>query len=551
MTGKPVAGAAPAWHEALWASTPDAVWTLATDGRVLDANPRAAAEHASIPATLRQLWQLDRPRSVDGAAVFLDEHPASRALRGQAVAGERLLVQRDGHPAGRAVEVHAVPLRDGDGSVTGAMLIQRDGVPAGPGAVAGQSAAPGTPSGATPGDRGDARDAQLAALAQAAAGMMHDLNNVLHPVMTAAFLLEARADEPDVVRDYAARIAAAVERGAATAARVGRFMRQQPLSAGAGEVTDLASVAASALDAVRPQLQDGRMGGTIVVDAEPLSQAPVRGLVAELLEAVVQLIRNAVDAMPAGGRLSIVTGVTTGHAWVEVGDTGGGISPEIRDRIFEPFVLSRSGGKGLGLAEVYGVVRQHGGEVLVDSTAGVGTRVRLILPRAATVTGGVDGDGQELPAPEAEPRRPDVAPGMSTAVHAGESRRILVVEDHPDSQVFMRALLAGAGHRVEVADSLSEARRLLAAGGGYDVVLVDVELPDGSGLELVRELQAVPPVPLLGILTGRESASVADSAADFVLRKPVRNAELLARVAAPRPRHSPTTPALPAVDPAT
>jgi signal transduction histidine kinase/CheY-like chemotaxis protein len=537
------------WCQSLWAATPDAVWTLAVDGRVVAANPRALSEHGPAVNTLRQLWQLDRPRSVHGLAVFLDEHPASRALRGHAVAGEVLLIQRGGHPAGRMVEVHATPLRDPAGSLTGALLIQRDGA-AGPGSRSGIATSAGAATGAATVRHDESRDAELAALAQAAAGMMHDLNNVLHPIMSAAFLLQSRADDPAAVRDYAARISAAVERGAATAARVGRFMRQQRLSVAAGEVTDLASVARMALDVVGPQLRDGRIGGPITVVDAPLTPAPVRGLVAELVEAVVQLVQNGVDAMPGGGRLAVVTGITDRQAWLQVTDTGSGISPEVRARIFEPFVPSSSGGKGLGLAEVYGVVRQHGGEVLVDSTMGAGTRVRVVLPALIDATGdtGVAGD---RPAHATGPLPQDGSLRSADGAGRGESRRVLVVEDHPDSRLFMEALLSGAGHQVELAATLAEARRLLSAGGGYDVVLVDVELPDGSGLDLVRELHRVQPTPLRGILTGRESSAVADSPADFILRKPVRSTELLARVAAPRPGHPLPTTASPGVDPTT
>ena len=257
-----------------------------------------------------------------------------------------------------------------------------------------------TPLGAGPGggvvfagvevtDRDESREARLSAVRQLASGVLHDINNVLNPIMAAAYLLDANAENADAVRDYTARISTAVEIGAATAARVGRFIRQEPLQGiGAEELVDLSAVADEVATMTRPSWAE-RAGGPVDFRDDLAGGALVRGIAGELRAAVLNLVQNALDAMAEnGGTLGLSTKVVADTAVLEVSDTGAGMSPDVRERAFEPFFSTKGrGSAGLGLAEVYGIAKRHNGRVEIDTAPGVGTTVRLVFPLAVQPTG--------------------------------------------------------------------------------------------------------------------------------------------------------------------
>jgi signal transduction histidine kinase len=208
--------------------------------------------------------------------------------------------------------------------------------------------------------------------------------------MAAAYLLEANAENAAAVRDYTARISTAVEIGAATAARVGRFIRQEPLQGiGAEELVDLSAVADEVATMTRPSWAERAIGGPVRFHNDLAGGALVHGIAAELRAAVLNLVQNALDAMAAnGGTLGLTTKVDGDTAVLAVSDTGAGMSPDVRERVFEPFFSTKGrGSAGLGLAEVYGIAKRHNGRAEIDSAPGVGTTVRLVFPLAVQPTG--------------------------------------------------------------------------------------------------------------------------------------------------------------------
>jgi signal transduction histidine kinase len=239
-------------------------------------------------------------------------------------------------------------------------------------------------------DRDESHEARLAAVRQLASGVLHDINNVLNPIMAAAYLLQANAENPAAVRDYTARISKAVEMGAATAARVGRFIRQEPLQGiGAQELVDLSAVADEVATMTRASWSERAPGGPVHFRDDLSAGALVRGIAGELRAAVLNLVQNALDAMAArGGTLGLRTRVAGDAAVLEVSDTGAGMSPEVRERVFEPFFSTKGrGNAGLGLAEVYGIAKRHNGRAEIETTPGAGTTVRLVFPLAVQPTG--------------------------------------------------------------------------------------------------------------------------------------------------------------------
>ncbi|MGH7636696.1 MAG: ATP-binding protein, partial [Gemmatimonadaceae bacterium] len=390
--------------ETIFDVIPDSVRVVDMDGRTIRSNTQAQQDHApNTPATLRELWQLDRPKTLDGTSLFMHEHPTARALRGERVRGETLAVRR-GPENQVIIEVNANPLYDERGRIRGAVTVERDVTFRVQLTKKLEEEARRTAElyerVSTEAERLErmvqerteevlalqdarSRERRLAAVGQLAAGVMHDVNNALNPIMAASYLLETNANNPDAVRDYAVRIARAAETGAATAARVGRFIRQEPLQGIREETVDASTLCDEVVAMTRPLWAERAQGGQVQLKRELVPGAHVRGIPGELREALLNLVQNALDAMQGGGTLGIRTALRDEIVELEVSDSGIGMTDEVRERAFEPFFTTKGQkGTGLGLAEVYGIVKRHRGQVEIESQPGTGTSVRIRLPRA-------------------------------------------------------------------------------------------------------------------------------------------------------------------------
>ena len=519
-----------------------AVRMVDVTGAIVRSHVDGSDSENSEPRTVRELWERQSPR--DGkselAVPFL-ETPALRALSGQTVRGQLLIVNGEGVDERRMLEASASPMIDDSGTLVGAVLLDRD-VTYGhrleralgdevsrTSALLSRVMAEADRIELIVEERAKAlasreatlsRDRRLAAVGQLAAGVMHDVNNALNPIMAAAYLLRHHAESPSAVRDYADRIRMAAETGAATAARVGRFIRQEPLHAGFDTELDLSMLGDEVLELTEPMWKARAHDGKeieVVRDFAP--EVFVRGLAGEIREALLSLLSNAVDAMPRGGRLILRTFRVNDEACVQVVDSGVGMSDEVRERALEPFFTTKgAAGSGLGLAEVYGIARRHRGSVNIESTEGAGTIVSLTFPYHAS--------------------KPSSTRLVADS-HLQAPLHILIVEDHDDGREFLRRLLVANGHTVEATSTLAEAIAVLGreSASPFDLVLTDVGLPDGSGWDLVALVRSRFAKIRIGVVTGWEPMISRDDAlgAEFVLRKPLRAAELLAHIAGVSP----------------
>lgn len=500
------------------------------------------ANSGEVPRSLRAFWERDTPRQLNtNVSVPFVETPAMCALAGKTVR-EDLLVVRQGEQVERLLEVSAAPMRDSEGHIVGVVVTERDitdsrrleraldeevarsaqlqqRVMAEAERI--EQIAEERARVLAAREAAMSRDRRLAAVGQLAAGVMHDVNNALNPIMAAAYLLRHHAESPTAVRDYADRIRRAAETGAATASRVGRFIRQEPMHTGADEVLDLSTLVEEVLELTEPMRKPRtRDEAKVRVYREYGTAVRTRGLPGEIREALFNLVSNAMDAMPDGGVLTLRTVVVGEEARVEVIDDGCGMSDEVRERAFEPFFTTKgAGGTGLGLAEVYGIARRHRGEVSIQSEPKVGTCVTISLPL----------EHAEPPSPPQEAPLPDREP-----------LNILIVEDHDDGREFLKRLLRADGHTVDAVGTYGEGRARLEGehASMYHLVLTDVGLPDGSGWDLVALVREQHPLLRIGVITGWEPmVSSADAmGAEFVLRKPLRAAELLSHIAGRKPR---------------
>ena len=223
-----------------------------------------------------------------------------------------------------------------------------------------------------------ARTEKLRALGQLAAGVSHDLKNILNPLSLQLQVLKRKLGrDPSAAAEAAARMEEEIRHGIDVVERLRAFSRQDPETS---EVVDLQRLAGTALELARSRLD---LHAKVVVVEELEASPPVRARASELVTAVVNLVFNALEALPEdGGRIQIQTGEADGGGWIEVADNGPGMPPEVAHQVFEPFFTTKREGTGLGLAMVDAFVRRHGGTVALDTAPGRGARVRLWFPPA-------------------------------------------------------------------------------------------------------------------------------------------------------------------------
>ena len=359
---------------------------------------------------------------------------------------------------------------------------------------------------------------KLEAIGQLTGGIAHDFNNLLTVITSSTQFLQ-RADNPARRARLVHRIEEAAWRGADLTRRLLAFGRRQPLRP---DRVELAIQAVGLTELLRHTLRED-----IQIQMQFDNGVwPAEADVAALELALLNLVVNSRDAMPNGGQIVVTarnTAMRNGQSarwglaegdYVEicVTDTGMGMPPDVLERVFEPFFTTKEPGKGtgLGLAQVYGFVKQSGGTAWVESHIGRGTSVHLLLPRSLRERGGEATQGGT-----ADVRIPhDVGPIS-----------ILVVEDNEDVAAAVIEMLVQLGHEATHVGSVGAALGVISGDRPIDLVFTDVLLPGGgSGLDLARELtQRKPDVPVVltsgygGGVTGRLAAANLP-----FLRKPYR-----------------------------
>ena len=215
---------------------------------------------------------------------------------------------------------------------------------------------------------------KIRALGQFAAGVMHDIRNFLNPIEFELSILEQHASKGTEVVHSLAELRSAVKRAKELIGDLGDFARQPP------------EPVESRCLSLNEMVQQARRLGTshashIQVNESLTASSPIRVESAELLSALLNLIANAVEAMPDGGQLHLTTGSSDVEVWVEVRDSGIGMDPDVQLHALEPFFSTKGGSNsGLGLAMVYAFVARNDGTVQVRSEAGKGTSVRMSFP---------------------------------------------------------------------------------------------------------------------------------------------------------------------------
>ncbi len=390
----------------------------------------------------------------------IERNPIARALAGEAIAVEDVEIREGGRII--SLSVQGAPILNSEGRIVAAALAFSD--------VTEKRAL-----------EGQLRQAsKMEAVGQLAGGVAHDFNNLLTVIMSYGSMLLDRLGPEDESREDVQEIAAAAVRAAGLTRQLLAFSRQQVLQP---RVLSLNAVIGDVEKMLRRIIgEDVELCTSLAPDLATIHADP-----GQLEQILMNLVVNARDAMSGGGRVRITTSnaelpaESTGAAPFKAGgpyvilsvsDTGAGMTPEVRQRIFDPFFTTKAPGygTGLGLSTVYGIVKQSGGEIYVDSQFGAGSTITLYFPRFA-------GSAQTL----------------TDVVAASESSRgsetILLVEDDANLRSLVARVLSGRGYKVHVADTgvagLAIASDPLIR---IDAVITDVVMPGMNGRELIEKL---------------------------------------------------------------
>ena len=365
------------------------------------------------------------------------------------------------------------------------------------------------------------RQAQrLEAVGQLTSGVAHDFNNLLMVVLGNIRQMQKAHTEPATQRRLT-MMAKAAERGAQLTAQMLAFSRRQRLEPRA---VDLNETVLSMRD-----LLQSTMGGSIEIKTllqADLWPAMIDPTQIELV--ILNLAINARDAMEVGGALTVETGnVTLGqpsrpeeapagdYVMVAVTDTGSGMDEAVLGKVFEPFFTTKEVGKGsgLGLSQVFGLAKQSGGGVRIDSTAGVGTSVQVFLPKASASP-----DLDAVAAPEAEAASP-------------QNVHVLLVDDDSAVREVTAGILHDLGYGVIEAGSGGAALEVLDRETDIDLLLVDFAMPGMNGAEVAREVHARRPgLPILFVTGYADTEVLASAGDDGILRKPFIEKDLAAKL---------------------
>jgi PAS domain S-box-containing protein len=364
---------------------------------------------------------------------------------------------------------------------------------------------------------------RLRVLGQMASGIAHDINNALSPVkLYTQTLLEDEKGLTGNGRRNLKTIRNAIDDVCETVARMREFYRLREPELTLAPV-NLNEIVQQVVDLTRARWRDmSQQAGVVIQAVTELAENPpsILGIESEIREAVANLIFNAVDAMPAGGTLTLRTGVLKGEedirqVYVDVVDTGSGMDEETRRRCLEPFFTTKGErGTGLGLAMVYGAVQRNHAAIDIESSVGNGTTIRLRFEVAASEAAQAD-----------PPKSGSIAPS---------SLRVLVIDDDPLVTEVLRDILERDGHLVTTADGgepgISVFREARDRGEAFALVLTDLGMPFVDGRRVASAVKAESPSTPVILLTGWGRRLVAEGDVpphvDRVVSKPPDLSEL-------------------------
>jgi PAS domain S-box-containing protein len=354
---------------------------------------------------------------------------------------------------------------------------------------------------------------KLRALAEMASGVAHDFNNALAVILGNAQLLLYTVQDEEL-KETLKTIEKVARDSAQTVRRLQDFTRKRAHQ----ELfkVDANAIIKDSIEITKPKWKDEVQSRGIRIEMVSNLEKipPVSGNASELREVITNLIFNAIEAMPEGGKIEIQTFQKRKEVFIQVLDTGIGIAEEVRKKIFEPFFTTKPfTNTGLGLSMSYGIVKRFGGEIEVESKVGRGTTFTIILP--------IGGEGKEEMTPP-------------PAIKKGRSARILVIDDEELVRSVLSRTLAQVDHQVTLAEDGEKGIQLFKK-GKFDMVLTDLGMPGMSGWEVCRRVKKISPRTPVGMITGwgmeMSRSKMEECGLDFFITKPFDFGQILNAVA--------------------
>jgi signal transduction histidine kinase/CheY-like chemotaxis protein len=351
---------------------------------------------------------------------------------------------------------------------------------------------------------------RLRAIGQLAGGVAHHLNNIM-TVILGNIQVVLRSEARVGMRNHLQSAERAVLEAADVVRRMSAFSRVQPMPVQG--IVDMNLLAADVLEWTRSkwEAEAHLYGIAIRARLEPGDVPAVRGDEPGLREVLLNLVLNAIDALPAGGDVVVRTWRGDTTVYCSVSDNGAGMTPETSQRALEPFFTTKGPqSRGLGLSVAYGIVQGHSGALAIESREGRGSTVTVSLPI------GTSGAGP----------REDRAPAGCGAL------RILLIDDDPPVRTVLRAMLASEGHTVVEAADGADGLARVERGDSFDLVLTDLGMPGMNGWQVVRGVRLLRPELPVVLITGWDQLeSEGGEVADAIVSKPVTDVKLRETIA--------------------
>jgi PAS domain S-box-containing protein len=350
---------------------------------------------------------------------------------------------------------------------------------------------------------------KLRAVGEMASGVAHDFNNALAAILgNTQLLLYTTKDEE--LKGSLKVIEKVAWDSAQTVRRLQDFTRKsvhQELFK-----VDVNSIIKDSIEITKPKWKDEVQSRGIHIEmVSNFEEIPtVIGSTSELREVITNMIFNAIEAMPEGGKIEIRTFQRKSNVFIQISDSGIGMTEEVKKKAFEPFFTTKPfSNTGLGLSMSYGVIKRFGGEIEVESKVGHGTTFTIILP--------IGLEGKE---------EVDVSP----IIKKGREARILVIDDEETVRSVLSQILSQVNHQVTVAENGEEGIRLFRE-KDFDLVLTDLGMPGMSGWEVCRAIKKMSSHIPVGMITGWgievDQAKIEENGIDFVIPKPFQFDQIL------------------------
>jgi signal transduction histidine kinase/ActR/RegA family two-component response regulator len=349
---------------------------------------------------------------------------------------------------------------------------------------------------------------KMAALGELSFGVAHNVNNTLTGILGRAQLILRNSNDPAKVEAGLELIIKSAEDGAHIIRRIQDFARQRPSRE--FETIALAELLKDACEMTRPRWESRSEFAPIRFALHADCKAQIKGDPVELREVLVNMVYNAVDAMPSGGEVRVSVQETRERVIIHITDTGTGMGPEVKQRLFDPFFTTKGkAGTGMGLAVSFGIIRRHEGSIEVDSEVGRGTTFKISLPK-------VTHEAAETQS---------VGTSEVTITASEDKLRVLVVDDETHVREVLIEALEAEGCEVVSAQSGEIALALFDQHEGkFDGIFTDIGMPEMTGWELVSEIRQRSQTIPIAIISGWADAISLETKnavkADWVVAKP-------------------------------